>query len=120
MRTRKSYGPNGKVSTEGSWEAGVKHAVPGIIMPAKPQPPNGYRQEYFAGHAEDMAWILKRGGSVTVPYGRLQHVLLTMEWTRLEPAVVDQKVYAPGIGIVHEVAVAGGMENAELIAVHHS
>jgi hypothetical protein len=116
----KAYGSNGSVSTEGSWEAGVHHAVPGIIMEAKPQPPDAYRQEFYAGHAEDTAWILQRGGSIAVPYGKLQHVLLSMEWTRLEPAVIDQKVYAPGIGIVSEVAVAGDTEYAKLVAVHHA
>lgn len=115
----KEYDANGHViSTEGSWEAGVHHAEAGIIMLAKPQPPDGYRQEYLAGHAEDQAWVLSRGGSLAVPYGRVQHVLRTMEWTPLEPDVVDQKYYAPGLGIVLEKAVAGGDEVAKLVAVH--
>ncbi len=105
------------VSTEGSWEAGVDGAEAGIIMEADPQAPDGYRQEYYAGHAEDQAWVLSRGGSLLVPFGRVHHVLLTMEWTPLEPEVVDQKLYAPGLGIVTERSVAGGHEVAELVAV---
>lgn len=106
------------VSTEGSWQTGVDGAEAGIIMEADPQIADGYRQEYLAGHAEDQAWILTRGGSVVVPFGRLHRTLLTMEWSPLEPNVVDQKTYAPGIGIVSERTVAGGQEVAELVAVH--
>ncbi len=113
------YDPQGNVvSTEGSWQAGVDGAVAGIIMEADPQIADGYRQEYLAGHAEDQAWILTRSGSVVVPFGRLHRTLLTMEWSPLEPDVVDQKTYAPGIGIVSERTVAGGQEVAELVAVH--
>jgi hypothetical protein len=115
----KEYDSKGHViSTEGSWEAGVDGAVPGIIMEADPQVADGYRQEFYAGHAEDQAWILSLANSVTVPYGHLNQVLRTMEWTPLEPTVVDQKYYAPGLGIVLEVTVAGGDEVARLVAVH--
>ena len=105
------------VSTEGSWEAGVDGAVAGITMLADPQVADGYRQEYYAGHAEDQAWILTRGTSTDVPYGHVAKVLRTMEWTRLEPRVIDQKYYGAGLGIIREVAVAGGDEFAELVNV---
>jgi hypothetical protein len=42
-----------------------------------------------------------------------------MEWSRLEPKVVDQKYYAPGIGIVYEVTVAGGQETSKLVRIVH-
>jgi len=112
-----TYGPNGQVtSTEGSWTAGVDGAVRGIIMEADPQVPDGYRQEFYAGHAEDSAWVLSLDNAVTVPYGRVHHVLRTMEWSPLEPDVVDQKYYAQGIGIVKEIAVAGDQEVAKLVS----
>ena len=115
----KEYDSKGHViSTEGSWEAGVDGAVPGIIMEADPQVADGYRQEFYAGHAEDQAWILSLGNSVSVPYGHLHDALRTMEWSPLEPNVVDQKYYAPGLGIVLEITVAGGDEVARLVAVH--
>ncbi len=114
----KSYDANGQVvSTEGSWETGVDGAVPGIIMEANPRSPDGYRQEFYKGHAEDQAWVLSRGGSLSVPYGLVHHVLRTMEWTALEPSVVDQKYYSPGLGIVREISVAGGHEVAKLARV---
>lgn len=113
----KAYLPNGQVDTSGSWEAGVDGAVSGVIMEANPQIPDAYRQEFLAGEAEDAAWIIGRGGSVTVPFGTVHDVLSSLEHTALEPDVIDQKVYAPGFGIVLERAIAGGQEIARLVSV---
>ena len=47
---------NGKVTTTaGSWEHGVDGAQAGVIVPADPEPGLEYRQEYYAGEAEDAA-----------------------------------------------------------------
>jgi hypothetical protein len=77
---------NGKVSTGGSWEAGKHGAKPGIIMQADPKVRQTYRQEYSKGVAEDMAKVLKLNGSAKVPYDPFHHVLVTREWSPLEPA----------------------------------
>ena len=106
-------------SREGSWQAGVHGAIPGTIMPADPRPPKAYRQEFLRGHAEDQAWIAERGFSITVPYGRVRQVVRTFEWTRLEPKVMAEKDYAPGLGIVRERDVAGGSESFVLVSVTH-
>ena len=111
------YLANGKVDTSGSWEAGVHDAEPGLVMEANPQIPDSYRQEFLAGQAEDTAWIVDRGGSTTVPYGTVRNVLTTLEATRLESGAYDQKLYAPGIGIVREQALTGSPEFAELVSV---
>jgi hypothetical protein len=115
-----TYDKHGKVkSREGSWEAGVRGAVAGLIMPADPQPTKAYRQEFFVGHAEDQAWIVRRHAKVTVPIGTLHDVVRSFEWTRLEPGVMSVKFYAPGLGIVREKDVAGGSEVFELVSVSH-
>ena len=54
-----------------------------------------------------------------MPYGRLDHVVRSYEWTRLEPNVVSLKLYAPHLGIVMERDVAGGERVMKLVAVHH-
>jgi hypothetical protein len=113
-----SFEPNGHVSREGSWQAGVDGAIPGIVMEADPQAPDAYRQEFYRGHAEDMAWVLHRGGSIRVPYGKVDHVLVTLEWSRLEPNVIDRKIYAKDLGIVREASATGPIETSELVAVH--
>ena len=43
-----------------------------------------------------------------------------MEWSRLEPSVIDQKYYVPGIGVVKELAAKGPTEYARLIGYHHA
>jgi hypothetical protein len=98
---------NGKVvSTKGSWEGGVDGAKPGIIMQADPKVGQSYRQEYYVGKAEDMAKVVSLNESATVPYGSFDHVLVTKEFTPLEPGYVEHKYYAPGIGQVS----GGGLE----------
>jgi hypothetical protein len=108
--------PNGKTDTSGSFLAGVDGAQPGIIMEANPQIPDAYRQECYAGHAEDAAWVVATDGTVTVPDGKVRNVLTTLESTRLEPGAYDEKIYAPGIGIVSERSLAGD-EVAQLVSV---
>lgn len=91
------------VSTAGSWEAGVDGALPGIIMKGQPIVGESYRQEYYKGHAEDMGEVLRLGDTVTVPYGSFEDVLVTREWTPLEPGAEEQKYFAPGVGLILEV-----------------
>jgi hypothetical protein len=109
---------NGHVSTEGSWQAGVNGAAPGVIMEAHPKISDGYRQEYYKGHAEDQAWIVQYFKSLHVPYGRVGPILKSLEFTRLEPKVIDEKDYAKGIGIVREISRTGALETAYLAHVH--
>jgi hypothetical protein len=115
------YNKKGQVvNREGSWQAGVNGAVAGIIMPANPGPTDAYRQEYFKGHAEDQGWIVARHQVAEVPYGKVDQVVRSYEWTRLEPRVVSLKLYGPGLGIIQEKDVAGGTELLELIKVEHN
>ncbi len=113
----KEYEGGKVVSTEGSWEAGVDGAKPGIIMKGNPQVGDAYRQEYYEDEAEDMAEVLSLNESISVPYGSFENCLKTQEWTPLEPDVVENKYYAPGVGVVLEVAVEGESERVELVEV---
>ena len=113
----KEFFPNGEVDTSGSWQAGVDGGKPGIIMENNPQVPDAYRQECLSGEAEDMAWVVGRGGSVDVPLRTVHHVLRTLEFSPLEPSVVDRKLYGPGLGIVFERTLAGGQEVFRLVRV---
>ena len=112
-----AYLPNGKRDKSGSWQAGVRDGEPGIIMLANPQIPDAYRQEFLRGQAEDTAWIISRGGTLNVPFGTVHHVLRSLEFARIEPGVVDQKLYAPGIGIVSETALTGPPETDRLVSM---
>jgi len=105
------------VRSDGSWEAGVDGARAGIVMEAHPQVNDTYRQEYYAGHAEDMARVLSLGESVVVPYGSFDSVLETKDWTPLEPNVAEHKYFARGVGQIKSVMVKGGSEEMELVSV---
>jgi hypothetical protein len=92
----------------GAWEAGVDGAQPGVVMPADPRDGQVYRQEYLAGEAEDAAEVLSAREKVSGPTGSYDRVVLTRDYTPLEPDVLEHKLYAPGVGLVLEVGVSGG------------
>ena len=104
-------------STEGTWQSGVDGAKAGIYMPAHPRVGQSFRQELYAGHAEDHFRVLSLDASVSVPFISSRHALLTKEWTPLEPAVLDHKLYVRGVGTVKEETVKGGSERNVLVAV---
>jgi hypothetical protein len=106
------------VDTHGSWEAGVDGALPGIIMPAEPVVGEPYFQEWAPGVAEDMGQIIRAGETVTVPAGTFADVLVTKDWNPLEPdSAVEEKFYAPGIGLIKEVAIENEDEELELVEI---
>lgn len=89
-------------STDGSWEAGVDGARAGLIMVAKPRVGKTYQQEFYAGTAEDVGKILSIDDVLTVPTGRYENVLRTADVTALEPELIENKWYAPGVGLIQE------------------
>lgn len=105
------------VSTSGSWEAGVDGAQSGIIMLAEPRAGDAYRQEYYAGQAEDLAEVIGPGPAITVPFGEFDDTLVTEEWTPLGPSVRERKTYARGVGLVEERTIIGGGSAIQLADV---
>jgi len=109
---------NGKpVSTAGSFEAGVDGAEAGVVVPARPKQGMRYRQEQYAGHAEDRAEIFSLREQVEVPLGHFGRgrVLMTRETNPLEPKVLEYKYYARGIGPVLAIGVSGDADREELV-----
>lgn len=111
----KDYENGVVVSTAGSWQAGVDGALPGIVMPATPGSGDVYRQEFYAGEAEDMMQIVNVGGTLTVAAGAFDDVVTTKDWTPLEPDTIEEKAYAFGVGKIREAKIAGGEGFAELV-----
>lgn len=110
--------PRGHViSTEGSFHAGVERAQPGVFMQAHPQVGRRFRQEWHQGHAEDAFKVLSLSAPVTVPSGTFKDALKTEETTALEPAVVDNKYFAKGIGEVTELSAKGPVEKLQLVEI---
>ena len=107
----KDYENDKVVSTQGSWEAGVDGALPGIVMKANPAIDETYRQEYYKGEAEDYAAVLSLSETVSVMSKDFSNVLMTKEWSALDqPPVYEQKFYVKGIGFIMTKYLDGGFE----------
>jgi hypothetical protein len=107
---------NGKALDNGSWEAGVGGAMPGVALPAKPRLGLSYREEYSMGEAEDRSRVLALDEQAEVPAGHFRKVLMTEDFSPVEPDVSELKFYARGSGqAVLAVDVSGGTEREELV-----
>ncbi|MEW6722235.1 MAG: PepSY domain-containing protein [Candidatus Micrarchaeota archaeon] len=107
------------ITTAGSWEAGVDNAKPGVVMPGEPEVGQAYRQEFYAGEAEDMAEVLALNETVSVPSGNYSGCLKTHDWTPLEANVDEHKFYCPDVGgFALEIVLEDG-ERVELMSVEY-
>jgi hypothetical protein len=104
------------LNTDGSWQAGVNGAKPGIIMTANPVIGQVYQQEYLPGQAQDHAKAIRLSASTKVPFASFSNAQLTQEWSPLEPNVIDHKYYVRGIGVVKEVTAKGPKEENDLVS----
>jgi hypothetical protein len=111
---------HGRPSDNGSWEAGVDGNLPGVALPAKPKVGLSYREEYSKGVAEDQSRVLGLDQQAQVPAGHYTHVLMTEDFSPIEPRVSELKFYAKGSGqAVLAVDVSGGSEREELVKYTH-
>lgn len=102
-------------TTAGSWQAGVGGAQAGIVVLARPNVGDEYRQEYLNGEAEDAARVLSLDERIRVPFGVFKGVLMTRDFTPLDPEVLEYKYYVKGVGPVLALDVPTGARE-ELIA----
>ena len=111
---------NGRfVRASDSWQAGVKLAKPGVIVRGHPRPGDVYRQEYYPpGGALDQAHVVRTTATVRVPAGTFRRVLVTDEWSPVEPQI-ERKYYVAGLGEIKEKVTAGGHEQFQLVRVTH-
>jgi hypothetical protein len=106
----------GRVKTRrGSWEAGVDGALPGVMMPARPEVGLAYREEHYSGVAEDRAEIFSLGERAEVRLGKYRDVLLIKETEGIERALLDYKFYARDVGPVLGIEVSAGSGREELV-----
>lgn len=100
------------VGHAGSWEWGRDGALPGIMMWADPSKhvQEEYRQEYFAGEAEDMGQVLSVSENVSVPFGSFENVVKTYDFSAIDPDLKENKFYARGIGVIKEIDQMTGEE----------
>lgn len=104
------------VSTDGSWEAGVGGAQPGILMLADPMIGDAYAQEFAPGIAEDRARVLSLSATVHVGYGSFGDALKTRDINPLD-ASVESKFYVQGVGNVLTTNASGEYEQLVRIEI---
>ena len=92
----------------GTFMAGVNGDKPGIIMKAHPAVGDFYRQEFSLNNAEDFAQTLSLNEVIRVRAGTFNHCLKSEETTPLEPDLLEDKFYAPGVGNILTVDVNTG------------
>ena len=73
-------------------------------------PGETYRQEYSAGHAEDMADLLAIDASLWIPAGAFVGAVKTRDFTPLEPGQVEEKYYARGMDLIKALNPTTGEE----------
>ena len=118
---------SGCVQGQGSWEAGAdvdhigSNGVAGLFMLADPRKGDGYQQEFYAGHAEDIAAVNGVDLDVTLTRPDAQqpkvfhHCIKTKERSLIEPGSNANKYYCPGIGLVAEDELSRGGARSELV-----
>ncbi|MEW5875909.1 MAG: hypothetical protein AB1752_12105 [Candidatus Zixiibacteriota bacterium] len=89
-------------SHSGAWRAGADSARAGLMLPGLPLIGAAYYQEIAPGKAMDRARIISTTAVFECPAGRFEDCLITEETTPLEPDAREEKVYAPGIGLVKD------------------
>lgn len=90
------------VSHEGSWQAGIKGARFGVMMPGIILLGSRYYQEVAPGIAMDRAENISLTERVETPAGSFRNCLKVRESTPLEPAAKEFKIYADGIGLLQD------------------
>jgi len=105
------------VDIDGSWEAGVEGAKPGLIYRAEPVVGETYRQEYAIAEAEDVGLTQSIDADEATGSGFEcnENCLEVIETTPLEVNTLEAKYYLPGVGNIVVVNLEDG-EREELIS----
>ena len=91
------------VNHDGSWEAGVNGALPGILMPGTFMLGARYTQEVALGAALDQAENSGIGLTITNSAGKFENCIQVTEYDGLEPTSDPSiKKYAPGVGLISD------------------
>jgi hypothetical protein len=111
---------HGKKTTEGSFEAGVDGAEPGVQMPAHPKAGMVFRLEggYKTGAADHTEILSVGKEQVEVPYGHFRKVVMNRDSSPLAPKVAELWFYAKGVGGVLAVDISDGDSREELVRFH--
>lgn len=98
-----------RLGEEGAWRWGVDGALPGIQMPAAPQPDGErYVQAYLPGVVREEAAVVDEGVQAEVPFGTFEDTVTVREWDGGTEAGLLH--YSRGIGLVQREPEDGPVE----------
>ncbi|RYC11508.1 hypothetical protein [Nocardioides zhouii] len=108
---------DGTINTEGSFEAGVNGAEPGVQMPAHPRAGMIFRLEggYRTGAADHTEILSVGTEQIEVPYGHFDNVVFNRDTTPLHPKAAELWFYAKGVGGVLAIDISDGDSREELV-----
>ncbi len=105
------------VNVNGSFQADVDGARPGVFALAAPSVGQKYRQEFDLGNAEDVAEIISLNGSAGTAVASCSLTcLVTEETTPLDPDLLEHKYYKSGTGFILQIKPKTG-ERLELVKI---
>ncbi len=94
------FDEEGNVSSHsGAWRADGDRFMPGIFMPARPEPGQAFQQEVAPGVAEDQSKVVSLGEVVEAPAGTFEDTVSLLDRNPLDGSE-DTKIYARGIGLI--------------------
>lgn len=94
------FDEEGNVSSHsGAWRADGDRFMPGIFMPAEPEPEQAFQQEVAPGVAEDQSKVVSLGEVVEAPAGTFEDTVSLLDRNPLDGSE-DTKIYARGIGLI--------------------
>lgn len=103
------------VSDDGSFKAGRDGDKGGILLPAIPVVGDYFRQELSVGNAEDIIEVLAIDGTENAVIASCNaDCLVTRDFSPLDPEALENKYYAPGVGLIVEIDLTSG-DRVELI-----
>lgn len=96
-----------------AWRAGADGAQAGLAMAAEPRVGDGYAVGLAPGVAEDRALVVSVTDTEAGAGRTFTGVLRTRGTSGLEPAVVVQRWYASGVGLIRELSGSGATWSLE-------
>jgi hypothetical protein len=101
-----------------SWIAGRRGAQPGLVVAAHPRAGDGFANGFQSGVMERRATVISLDVALALPHGDYHHTLETQDLSGLEPTLVVQSYYAPGVGLVAQQAIRAAATELTLVRFH--
>jgi hypothetical protein len=100
-----------------SWVAGRHGARAGLVVSAHLRLGDGFADGFQSGVMERRSTVMSLDATMALPRGTYHHTLETQDLSRLEPTLVVESFYAPGVGLVDQQATGATATELTLVRV---